>query len=121
MSWLGDMVIDSKPQVALQSSQSLPRRFWIYRKISNIRQHQISKLKFSSSRHDVVFVQYIETSCQIGNKDVVGAAPTGGAPTASDWSKILMPTKVRLILEVWLTSRINPIIFNGVYMHTCIV
>ena len=27
--------------------------------------------------------------------------PTGDAPTTSEWSTILLPTKVRLILEVW--------------------
>ena len=38
---------------------------------------------------------------QVENKDVVGAAPTGDAPTASEWSTISLPTKVLLILEVW--------------------
>ena len=33
------------------------------------------------------------------NEDVVGAAPTGDAPTTSEGSTILLPTKVRLILE----------------------
>ena len=32
---------------------------------------------------------------------VVGAAPTGAAPTTSEWSTILLPAKVRPILEVW--------------------
>ena len=31
---------------------------------------------------------------------VVGAAPTGDAPTTSELSTILLPAKVRLILEV---------------------
>ena len=34
-------------------------------------------------------------------KDVVGAAPTGDASTTSEWSPILLPTEVWLILEVW--------------------
>ena len=33
--------------------------------------------------------------------DVVGETPTGDAPTTSEWSTILMPTKVCLISEVW--------------------
>ena len=37
----------------------------------------------------------------VENEDVVGAAPTGDAPTTSEWSTILLPTKVRLILENW--------------------
>ena len=32
-------------------------------------------------------------------EDVVGAAPTGDAPTTSEWSTILFYTKVRRILE----------------------
>ena len=35
------------------------------------------------------------------NEDVVGAAPTGDDPTSSERTTILLPTKVRLILEVW--------------------
>ena len=38
--------------------------------------------------------------CQVENEDLVGAAPTGDAPTASKWSTILLPNKVRLMLEV---------------------
>ena len=34
-------------------------------------------------------------------EDVVGAAPTGDASTVSEWSTILLPTKVRFILKVW--------------------
>ena len=35
------------------------------------------------------------------NEDAVGTAPTGHAPTTSEWSTSLLPTKVRLILEAW--------------------
>ena len=44
--------------------------------------------------------QSIEARYQVENEDVVGAAPTGDAPTTSESSTILLPTKVRLILEV---------------------
>ena len=37
----------------------------------------------------------------VENEDVVGAAPTGDAPTTSEWSTILLPANVRLILETW--------------------
>ena len=42
-----------------------------------------------------------------------GAAPTGDAPTTPEWSTILLPNKVGLILEVWLrvfypNKRIRP-------------
>ena len=42
----------------------------------------------------------MEVRCQVQDEDVVGAAPTGDAPTTSELSTILLPTKVRLILEV---------------------
>ena len=32
---------------------------------------------------------------------MVGAAPTGDAPTTSEWSTVLLPTKVPLILGTW--------------------
>ena len=53
--------------------------------------HQILKLKWASSRLAVVFAQSIETKCYFENEDVVGAAPTGDAPTTSEWSTTLLP------------------------------
>ena len=66
--------------------------------------HQFPKLKCFLSRLAVVFAQSIEARCYVENEDVVGAAPTGDAPTTSEWSSILLPTKVRLILETWRYS-----------------
>ena len=63
--------------------------------------HQIRKIKCFLSRLALVFALSIEARCYIENEDVVGAAPTGDAPTTSEWSTILLPTKVQLILEVW--------------------
>ena len=37
----------------------------------------------------------------VKNEDVVGTVLTLDASTTSEWSTILLPTKVRLILEVW--------------------
>ena len=62
--------------------------------------HQIPKLNWFSSSLAVVFAQSIEVMCQVENEDGVGAAPKGGAPISSEWSSILLPDKVRLILEV---------------------
>ena len=56
---------------------------------------------FNVSRLAVVFAQSIKARCWVENEDVVGAAPTGDAPTTSEWSTILLPTEVWLILEVW--------------------
>ena len=44
----------------------------------------------------VVSAQSIEARCEVEN-DVVGAAPTGDAPTTSEWSAGLVPTTVLLI------------------------
>ena len=63
--------------------------------------HQIPKLEWFSSRRAVVFAQSIEARCSVENEDVVGATPTGDAPTASEWSTILLSNKVRLVLEIW--------------------
>ena len=84
--------------------------FCTYRQISNIRRIQIPKLKCISSRLAVVFVQYIEARCWVENADVVGAAPTGDAPTTSEWFFLfecfwfdwfVKFTHVALILVTW--------------------
>ena len=38
---------------------------------------------------------------KLENEDVVGAVPTGYAPTTSEWWTILLPINVWFILEVW--------------------
>ena len=58
-------------------------------------------LKCFSSRLTVAFAHFIEARCEVENEDVVGAAPTGDAPTTSERSTFLLPTKVPLILEIW--------------------
>ena len=62
--------------------------------------HQIKNFKCFLPRLAVVFAQSIEARHQVENEDVVGAAPTGDAPTTSEWSTILLPARVRLALEV---------------------
>ena len=49
----------------------------------------------------LTWVDEIKPNCWVENEDVVGAAPTGDAPTTSEWSTMLLATKVRLILEIW--------------------
>ena len=65
------------------------------------------------------------------NEDVVGAAPTGDAPTISEWSTIALATKVCLILEttvvkatidvaLWAsTINYNPRLYEDVITHPC--
>ena len=62
--------------------------------------HQISTLERFSYCLAAVLAESIEARCQVENEYVVAAAPTGDAPTTSVWSTILLPTKVRLKLEV---------------------
>ena len=61
-----------------------------------------------SFRHAVVFVQ----TPDVENEDVVAAAPTGDVSTTSEWSTILLPTKVQLTFEVW-----RYIIFGAAFWH----
>ena len=46
--------------------------------------HQITKLKLFLCRLAVVSAQSIKARYQVENEDVVGAAPTGDAPTTSE-------------------------------------
>ena len=77
----------------------------LYREISNIRRTKSPNLivpRLVLQLSLPVFAN--KARCQVENEDVVGAAPTGDAPTTSEWSTILLPTKVRLILETWRYS-----------------
>ena len=71
--------------------------------------HPIHKHKRFSSRLAVVFAKSIEATCSVENEDVVGAAPTGDAPTTSEWSTKLLPAKVHLILETLRYLIMSPI------------
>ena len=62
--------------------------------------HQIPTLKIVLYCLAAIFAESLEARCLVDHSDVVGAAPTGDATTTSEWSTILLPTKVRLILEV---------------------
>ena len=75
--------------------------FCTYRQISNIRRTTSQNLKWLSPRLAVVFAQSIKARCSVENEDVVEAAPTGDAPTTSEWYTILLLIKLRLILEIW--------------------
>ena len=53
----------------------------------------------------VVFAQSIEARCWVENEDVVGAAPTGDAPTTCEWSTILLLAKVAYIRGLTVCNR----------------
>ena len=71
-----------------------------YPQASNISRTKSQHLKDSHTVLWLSFAESLEARCWAENEDVVGVAPTGDAPTTSEWSTILSPTKVRLILEV---------------------
>ena len=71
-------------------------KFGIYFQVSNTR-----CTKSCSCLCAIYWNLVIEGWCQMKHEDVVGAAPIGDAPTTSDWSTILLPTKGRLILVIW--------------------
>ena len=82
------------------------RKTSVYSQISNIRRTKSQNLKVSrlilqlslpSQRSHVLSREWKN----VDHSDAVGASPVGAAPTTSEWSTILLPTKVRLILEVW--------------------
>ena len=81
------------------------------------KRHQVTKLKWFSSHLAVVFVQSTEARCQGKYEDVCGAAPKGGAPTASEWSTSSLSTKVRLILEVWRHVWVCCVLLSCVFTH----
>ena len=84
-----------------------------------IEAHQIPKLKCFLSRLAVVFAQSIEDRCYVDNEYGVGTAPTGDAPASSEWSTMLLPTKVRLILgALWYLKQIASMSFDK-DMLTC--
>ena len=56
----------------------------IYHKVSNIRRTKFQNISDSRTVLHVVFAQSIEAMYQVENEDVVGAAPTGDAPTTSE-------------------------------------
>ena len=62
--------------------------------------HQISTLERFPYSLTAVFAASLESRCKVENEDVVGAAPTSDSSTTSEWSTMLLPIKVCIILEV---------------------
>ena len=61
---------------------------------------QTSGISSTWSQNFVVFAKSSEDMIQVEDEDIAVAAPTGDAPTTSEWSTILLPTKMQFILEV---------------------
>ena len=58
-------------------------------------------LDFFSSCLTVEFARSIEARRYVVNEYVIRIAPTGDAPTTSEWTIISSPTKVRRISKFW--------------------
>ena len=82
----------------------------IYRQISNIRRNYYQNLNVFR----LVWKLPLPNLLKPG---VNGAAPTGDAPTTAEWSTILLPTKVPLILEVWRYISVKIFISSVCFEH----
>ena len=74
----------------------------IYHQTSNIRRTKSQHFNTPRLALQLSLSIPLKSCVYVENEDVVGAAPTGDAPTTSEWSAISLPTKVRLMLEVFL-------------------
>ena len=66
---------------------------------SDIRRTKSQHFKDSRTVLRLPLQNPLKPDVKVKNEDVVGAAPTGDVSTTSEWSTMLLPTKVRLILE----------------------
>ena len=80
-------------------AQCIPRHR-TYRQISNISRTKSQYLNVSRLVLQLSSPNPLKPGARVENEDAVGVAPTGDAPTTSEWSTILLTTKVILILEV---------------------
>ena len=105
-------IFGSRESTASKRKQMATNRTFVprnhnYRKISNIRRTKSPNLIVSRLALQLSLPNPMKSGVPVDNEDVVGATPTGDAPTTSEWSTILLPTKMCLILETWrYTTRI---------------
>ena len=71
-----------------------------YRQTNDIRHTKSQNLNVSHLVLQLSLPNPWKPGVKSDNKDVIEAAPTGDASTTSEWSTILLPTKVWHILEV---------------------
>ena len=71
-----------------------------YLKTSSISRTKSKNLNVSCILLQLSSLNPLKPGVKLRKEDAVGAAPTSDAPTTSELSTILLPTKVRLILEV---------------------
>ena len=66
---------------------------WYYRQTSNISGTESQNLNVSRPAPQLSLPIHWS---QVENEDVIGAAPTGDAPTTPEWSTFWLPVKVHL-------------------------
>ena len=100
----------SKPMVTNMQDKAdtkiFPRNWWVPSRSSQ-RASNVENLSMSRNHHYRKTSSIIRTksqslngSCILVQLSSLNPAPTGDAPTTSELSTILLPTKVRLILEI---------------------
>ena len=72
----------------------------MYRQTYNISRTKFQKLNVSRLVLQLALLDPLMPDFIVENEDVVEVAPTGDATTTSEWSTILLPTNVRIILKV---------------------
>ena len=83
-----------------------------YHHTSNIRLTKSQNLDVSRPVLQLSLRSSLEKCVNVENEDEVGVAPTSDAPTTSEWSTILLPTKVPHILEFDCNHNDTDKIFN---------
>ena len=73
--------------------------FEVHHQFSNIRGTQSPYINISRLVLRLSLPNPLKPGIKLRIEDVVGAAPTGAAPTTSEWSTISLPSNVRFILE----------------------
>ena len=71
-----------------------------YREISNTRWTKSQNLNVSHLILQLSLPSQLKPGVKVKNDDVVEAAPAGDAPTTFEWTTVILPTKVRMILEI---------------------
>ena len=83
-----------------------PKRYEIYRQICYIRRTKSHNLDVSRLALQLSLCNLLKPGLKFKNEDVVGAAPTGDAPTTSEWSIIVLPTEVRFIRIAYTSTKL---------------
>ena len=83
----------------LMKNDRVIKGFYCIRQTSNISRTKSQNLNVSHLVLQLFLLNQLKPG--VKNEYVFGAAPTGDAPTTSDWSTMLLPIKLQFIWEIW--------------------